>query len=555
MKKTSQLKFEIPNASSTHAVLTKYIRVTSPNEKFSIPLYLQSDLFLSLFEAIQNVFHHAAQKKNVRVELEISSRWIEARIFDQGTGFEGVRSQKITKFAERGRGLRIIKSLNDEVFYKKGKKENCLIIRKKIVPASQKIKTHELLYEISRKLAEAPNLQRIYDIILENLLRTFNASRASIMLYDPQESALKIVAARGIPDKLLEKIRVKKGEGISGEVFEKSKPILIKDASRDLQKKGKEKGKYHSQSFISAPMIASPYRVGEQTLGVVNVTDRLDGSGFTSADLKLLSILASQAAAYIQIGNLIEELKVGESIRRDYQIVQEIQQKLPPQEMPFHELCKSSGALWIAEQGGGDYFDAWKQEDALWLMIADVSGHSIVSALTMANFRSTLRALRDQYDSPASLLTQINRRLFEDLNNANQFICVNMVKLHPAQRKFVYCGAGCPPLVKFKAGKILDSFPSQNIPLGVNEEEIFEEQREELLNGEGLGLYSDGAMDLKNPLGVKLGLENFWKMFEKLHEYPRGDSAHSLLKLLKNYSQSSFPNDDVTLLVANLEES
>jgi len=549
MKATRRLTFTVPDAASTHGLLTQHIRVHSPGGKFSIPLYLQSDLFLSLFEAIQNAFQHSGQEKDVRVEISATPQRIEAKVFDSGPGLEWPPSKKKRGFSERGRGLQIIQSLSDELLYQKGKKENCLILRKKILPASQKAKPHELLHVISRKLAEAPNAQRIHEILLDHLLETFNASRASIMLYDSQEGALKVVAARGIPEHAIAGIRVKKGEGISGEVFLKSKPLLIRDAGKSKPKEGK----YHSRSFISAPMIASPYKVGEQTLGVVNVTDRIDGSGFSASDLKLLSILANQAAAYIQIGHLIEELKQGEALRRDFEIVQEIQRKLPPRHLPRHEACALSGALWIARQGGGDYYDAWRQGSDLWLLVADVSGHSIASAMTMANFRSSLRALREHYNSPSQLITQLNRRLFEDLLSAEQFICVSLVKLCPDSREFVFCGAACPPLLKFGRGKSLETYPSQDIPLGLRPEEEYQEQADSIFAGEALLLYSDGAVDLSNPAGKRLGMEGFWRKVEAFKDSPV-DLAQKLMASLKGYSQAEFPNDDVALLAAKLDE-
>lgn len=553
MAKIQSLKFKIPEATATHTVLTKQIRADSPNKNFSIPLYYQSDLFLSLFEAIQNAFQHSKKKQDVEVEIRVSSKQIEAKVYDEGEGMSWPPQKKKSSFSERGRGLQIIQSLNDSVTYKKSKQRNCLTLHKKIIPASQKIKPHELLYEVSRRLAEAPNAARIHAILLDHLLETFNASRASIMLYDSSENALKVVAARGIPENVRAAIRVKKGEGISGEVFLKSKPILMKGAAKAKISKAKAESKYYSHSFISAPMIASPYRVGEQTLGVINVTDRLDGSSFSSADLKLLSLLASQAAAYIQIGNMIEELKNSESIRRDYEIVQEIQRKLPPQKLPSNESCEISGALWIAEQGGGDYYDAWQQEDSSWLLVADVSGHSIASALTMANFRSSLRAIREQFNSPAELLNQLNQRLFEDLSNAEQFICVSLVKLSPHSREFSFCGAGCPPLIKFGRNVALESFPCQNIPLGVKMDEEYQEHVDSIYNDESLLLYSDGAIDLKNPNGKKLGLEGFWKVLEPIQHSPV-EAAPKLMALLKAYSQRDYPNDDVAVLVAKLSE-
>lgn len=308
MKRKQQIQFEVSHPQKTHAVLTQKIRIVSPRNGLVIPLNMQSDIFLCLFEAIQNAFEHAKAKK-VKVKIEKTDRLVRARVYDSGMGTGLALHKKMSLKKERGRGLQIIQRLMDKVFVGRDASLNCLVFEKKILPVSSRFQLHDLLNEISRKLTEAPNLQKIYEVILDKLLQIFNVGRVSIMMYDPSEAVLKVVAARGIPEKELHKIRVKKGEGISGNVFLQSKPVLIKNVLKEMKKKSKNKGHYVNHSFVSVPMIFSPYKIGEETLGVINLTDRLDGSEFTRSDLRMLSLLATQAAAYIKIGFLIEKLK------------------------------------------------------------------------------------------------------------------------------------------------------------------------------------------------------------------------------------------------------
>jgi anti-sigma regulatory factor (Ser/Thr protein kinase) len=296
--KSQLFSFTLSQPEQIYPTLTRLLK------NRPIPFHLQSDLFLSLFEAVQNAFQHGralAKKMKVRVEIRLNPRQLEARVYDPGFGFKlSSRKKRAKKQGERGRGLIILRQLNDVVLYRKGKKENCLILRKKIVPPAKRYQMEDLLYEISRRLNESPRLQKVYEIVLDKLIKVFNVERASIMMYEPAENALKVVAARGIRPSLLKKIRVKEGEGISGDVFKHSKPLLIEGA--------KNRRHYQTRSFISVPVVSSPFKVGEETLGVINLTDKLDGSRFTKSELKLLSEIAHHAAAYIKIGALVEEL-------------------------------------------------------------------------------------------------------------------------------------------------------------------------------------------------------------------------------------------------------
>lgn len=548
MKKTEHIEFVIRKPEEIHSVLTRKIRISSPQKGLIIPITLQSDFFLCLYEAIQNSFQHAASK-HVKVKIQQSSQWIEAKIYDDAV-IEKIPQKKISKWSERGRGLQIIRRLMGRVLYLREGKKNCLVFRKKILAATRQFKLHDLLDEVSRKLTEAPNLEKIYEIILDKLIELFNVSRASIMIYDPQDAVLKVVAARGIPNRILKKIKVKKGEGISGNVFLKSKPLLIKNVSKELKSKGK-KSKYYTHSFLSVPMISSPYKIGEETLGVINITDRLDGSEFHLKDLRLLSILANQTAAYIKIGSLIEELQKTQSLKRDLEIIQDIQHKLCPKKLPLNEKMDVYGDLWISEKGGGDYFDVMDFGDELLLVVADVSGHSVASAFTMANFRSRLRTIYQESKSPGKLLEKLNHLLFEDLQGMEHFICVNMLRLIPESEKLIYAGAGCPPLWIVNS-KTATPYLSQSYPLGVKDHVRFEEQVIPLSNQDVLFMHTDGLNELPLSPSTRLGLKGVEEILMSNFVLDPECFVKELEKKLKRKISFASSPDDITFLAARI---
>ena len=92
----------------------------------------------------------------------------------------------------------------------------------------------EAVHSLSVAIATAADAGKIYDLILDVVVKTLGVERASIMRYDPAIGALRIVAARGMSPEIAKNALVKVGEGISGKVFVSNEPLLsFKEPSRN----------------------------------------------------------------------------------------------------------------------------------------------------------------------------------------------------------------------------------------------------------------------------------------------------------------------------------
>jgi sigma-B regulation protein RsbU (phosphoserine phosphatase) len=512
---------------------------------------------LALFEGIQNAFQHGqafSKKQPVRVELLQDQSLLEAKIYDPGPGFDlNRKGVKFSSSAERGRGLAILRQLTDSLAYQRGKKENCLILRKKILPPDQRYQGIDLLHEVIQRLTQAGSLEKVYEVILKKLIEVFNVERASIMIYDPKEAALKVVAARGLSSTLKKRIRVKGGEGISGGVFLRSQPMLVEDLKGKGSPMKGRRPSYVSRSFISAPLILSPLKVGEERMGVVNLTDRRDGNPFTKKDLRLLSSIAGQSAAFIKIGQLLDQLKKAETFERELTVVREVQRKLLPTQIVSPPQADIAGEAILNERGGGDYFDVVRSAKGLFLVVADVTGHSLASALTMAHFRSAFRMLAPQHSSPRELLSALNSLMFEDLATAEHFICVSLIRFLPESGDVIFAGAGAVPLLIYGVSrKEMGMIPSQGYPLGVELQASYAEEYLRLSSGEGLIQCTDGVLDLPIKPAGKLGLEGVKELVLTHQNYPPAEMIARLRKILRRKLSMRSPPDDITVLVMKM---
>jgi diguanylate cyclase (GGDEF)-like protein len=96
-------------------------------------------------------------------------------------------------------------------------------------------------------------------------VRLFEAGRASLLIRQPNESVLTVVAAVGIAPSVIPKIRVPIGQGIAGIVAERGLSLF---------------GAFDHETFLSLPIITA-----QGVEGVLNLTDRLGGKQFTANDL------------------------------------------------------------------------------------------------------------------------------------------------------------------------------------------------------------------------------------------------------------------------------
>ncbi|MBI1977112.1 MAG: GAF domain-containing protein [Candidatus Omnitrophica bacterium] len=152
------------------------------------------------------------------------------------------------------------------------------------------------LTRVNQSLAVASERDSALERILEATLALLRARRGSILLVDPQMKNLTVKISKGMPPSVSAQISLKLGEGISGFVAEKGRPLLVQDIQTYRSFRKTPASRYESESFFSIPIVSAPLNIWGQTIGVMNISDTQYGASFTTEDLALLSVLATEAA-------------------------------------------------------------------------------------------------------------------------------------------------------------------------------------------------------------------------------------------------------------------
>ncbi|HBY57811.1 MAG TPA: hypothetical protein DEG96_08155 [Candidatus Atribacteria bacterium] len=148
------------------------------------------------------------------------------------------------------------------------------------------------------------NLDKILNLIIEKCVKIIEAERGSLMLFDSQSEKLYIKSSIGLSEKTVSGVRIKPGEGIAGWVFIEGKPLLIEEGAKDPRFKKFENIEEELKSIISVPL-----KIKDETIGVINVDNKLKGELFDLDDLQLLSDFANEAAIAIQNAQLHQQMK------------------------------------------------------------------------------------------------------------------------------------------------------------------------------------------------------------------------------------------------------
>jgi serine phosphatase RsbU (regulator of sigma subunit) len=254
--------------------------------------------------------------------------------------------------------------------------------------------------------------------------------------------------------------------------------------------------------------IGFPIRNEIEFFGVIEFFSR----EIRQPDEKLIEMMTSIGS---QISQFIDRRKAKEELVKqevDRHTARRIQQGLLPRAMPRFAGYDISGRSSTADDVGGDWFDyiplVVEGQECLDVLVADVSGHGIASALIAGQTCAYLRAFALTCSDVGTILNLTNHRLAADLITG-YFVTLLLVQLDPRTRSLRYASAGHNPgYVLDPQGRTKAVLGSTGIPLGIDSSCAFPTGPSVTLEpGELVFLYTDGIVEAGSKTGKPFRLE------------------------------------------------
>lgn len=243
-----------------------------------------------------------------------------------------------------------------------------------------------------------------------------------------------------------------------------------------------------------------------------------------------------------------------DKINKDLDHARTIQQGLLPQNMPEIPALTIKATYIPAIAVGGDYYDAFEITPGIFgIIVADVSGHGVASALIMSMVKVMLKTFANVKDGPRKTLEKINLIFQTEIETTN-FVTVFYAILDTTSHKLYYTSAGhCPVLFLDKKEKSYKQVKADGLFLGIFPDMMLNETCYNYKPGtQRLVLYTDGLTEARNEENEMYDLERLSKISLKtLVDTPEKAYKKILNSQKKFCGKNSVPDDDITLLIAD----
>lgn len=411
---------------------------------------------------------------------------------------------------------------------------------------SNRIEEITALYEVSQSISMSNPEDDVMDNICSSIARCMKVRRASMIFFDEEGDKLCIESAHGLPASIRSGHEIEIKKTIAGHVFMSGDPMLVSDIRCELPEEYLSVGReYKTDSFLSVPIF---YK--NKTIGVLSLTDKISGDHFNSFDLRIITTLSSHIS---QVYNNLSTQKETENQRRlnqEIDIAAEIQKKILrdiPGRFKNHLLAAYNRPAKVV---GGDFYDFYKlDENKYSILVADISGKGIPAALFMGSARNIVRAERRVDSTPANLLRNANRYIYQD-SESGMFVTLFYAIIDSHNNIITYGSAGHNDqlFVRVKNREVI-RLNAQGKALGLMAEQNFEERVILYESGDMLILYTDGVTESfdVNPGDIEHGEDQLTQLILQYME----DEPLNLVEHLNQIWQKNRDHeyiDDMTLI-------
>ncbi len=237
----------------------------------------------------------------------------------------------------------------------------------------------------------------LFDELLDRVRDLLQVDTAAILLLDVPAQQLVATAARGLEEEVRQGFRVSVGRGFAGRIALTRQPVVIEDVTPD---RVVNPVLLHTgvRSLLGVPVTSR-----DELLGVLHV-GTLTPRRFVADDIRLLELVADRIRLALPARASSLEQTAALALQRS----------LIPTELPKVPGLELAGRYvpGHASGVGGDWYDVFTLPTGwLGMVVGDVSGHGLQSAVVMGRVRSALRAYALVCDDPAEALTLLDRKV------------------------------------------------------------------------------------------------------------------------------------------------
>jgi sigma-B regulation protein RsbU (phosphoserine phosphatase) len=414
------------------------------------------------------------------------------------------------------------------------------------------VDTLETLASIGHEMSAILDLDDLLTRMAHLIKRVIDYRIFGIALLDPDTQTLemKVAISYGEDSRALEPVKL--GDGLVGYAALHKVVVNVPDVLQDPR-------------YINAvPNVRSelvvPMLVKDRCIGVFDL-ESPDRDAFSERHVKLLTLLASEAAVAIENARLYESIRDNEErMEKELRFAQRVQMALLPQEFP--KRLRGVDVAWHfdpARELGGDLCDFLSPEaNTLVVTLGDVSGKGVPAALygaaigEMIRGRTFRRRLEKTSSTPAQVLAGLNRILHE--RNLEEYYCTLCYAMFEFKKQVVtFANSGLPFPVKWSNGRA-EPIPIAGVPLGSFGSSTYDDYQVPLAAGDIFVLCSDGIYEAFDEAGQEFGAPRVIDVVERTPAQSSKEIVQAIFAAVQQFCGDAEQSDDRTVVVVKINQ-
>lgn len=323
---------------------------------------------------------------------------------------------------------------------------------------------------------------------------------------------------------------------------------------------------YSSQEWESlTPQIEIAQRTGHHRFAFV--LPRKDGS-------RLPVIISSRSCqnSHDQLGiitftDISEQMRAEEELRsanlklqqrqteieEDLRLAARVQRSLAPKSRAWDTMSVDAFYRPVHSIGGDFALATSLDHDHLSLLVCDVSGHGIGSALVANRIYSETNTQLRSGMPFVDMFEELNRFLIREIASAGIFVTVAAARINAGNRTMVFAGAGHPPAMIAHPGEDPLLLESRSMVLGALPDavDVTTNVEAQLRPDDRIVLYTDGITDVFNSRRQMLGVSGVREIVRQASSLPAAEMKQAILEGVAAWREGP-PTDDVSLMLVHV---
>ncbi len=400
----------------------------------------------------------------------------------------------------------------------------------------------QFMVEASKVFNSTLDLSELLGRILDVAKTLTKAERGTLFLVDEKTDEIWSLIAHGLEK---QEIRLPRGRGIAGHVAKSGEIINIPDAYSDprFDPETDKRTGFRTRNILTLPIRNKAGNI----IAALQLLNKAKGS-FTDEDTNVLLTLSGQMAMSLENAQLHRDLLEKERLEREMALARGIQRSLLPETTPVVNGFDIAVLNEPCFEVGGDYYDFLSLgPNTLLVVIADVEGKGISSAMVMSNLQATLRALVLHLHSLNDIAESVNRMILND-TRGEKYMTMFLGLIDMRRKAIHYINCGHVPPVIVRPGHPPIQLTEGGMVIGLFDNAQFDRGHVKFQTGNVLVLCTDGITEAMDTENEEFGLERLVASVSRVPDLKAKDIVSKVCDDVTVYSRGGTHIDDKVML-------